>query len=126
MSVSLRRYSDFVNSKKLANTSTVLPAAVEVVGMTSLARITAASWSEPVSAMNTPREIEGVRHAKVIGKHLKPVIGGRVLLAQKVAAAVNVCKQVAGSFCVWAGMGDQLQSRSKHIETQAARLGSWI
>ena len=32
----------------------------------------------------TPREIDGVRRAKVIGKHVKPVVGGRVLLTQKV------------------------------------------
>ena len=38
--------------------------------MTSLANIKATAWSAPVSAQNTPREIDGVRTgaAKVIGK----------------------------------------------------------
>jgi hypothetical protein len=53
--------------------------------MTSLAHIRASAWSAPVSAQNTPREIDGVRGGKVIGKHTKPVIGGRVLLTQKVS-----------------------------------------
>jgi len=53
--------------------------------MTSLARITA--FSMPVSAASTPREIEGVRKGKIIGKQVKPVVGGRVLLTQKVHSA---------------------------------------
>ena len=52
--------------------------------MTSLAHIRASAWSAPVSAQTTPREIDGVRGGKVIGKHTKPIIGGRVLLTHKV------------------------------------------
>lgn len=52
--------------------------------MTSLARITSAPWSS-VSEPNTPREIEGVRKGKIIGKQVKPVVGGRVLLRLEVS-----------------------------------------
>lgn len=57
---------------------------LEKVGMTSLSKITATSWSAPVSSANTPREIDAVRKSKLIGRHVKPVIGGKVLLTQKV------------------------------------------
>ena len=35
---------------------------------------------------NTPREVDGLRPSrqKYIGKHVKPVVGGKVLLTQKV------------------------------------------
>lgn len=54
--------------------------------MTSLAYITAAPWSAPVSMQSTPREVDGLRPSrqKYIGKHVKPVVGGKVLLTQKV------------------------------------------
>ena len=54
--------------------------------MTSLAYISASAWSAPVSVVNTPREVESVSRGKikVIGKHVKPKVGGRVLLSQKV------------------------------------------
>ena len=57
--------------------------------MTSLAGIRPPPLSAPVSSLNTPREIDGVRRAKVIGKHVKPVVGGRVLLTQKESEEVD-------------------------------------